>query len=377
MKNPFVFGKIATGDAFIDREKEKKHLFDNFSSGINTIIISPRRWGKSSLVAVTAELFQKTNKSVRFCFLDLFNVRSEFEFYSYFIKEILKISFTRWEEIINSAKTLFKQITPKFNIGIDPNSSFSVSLDWNEIKKSPEEILNLPEVISKKKNIRIIVCLDEFQNISFFDDALAFQKKLRAHWQHHKIASYCLYGSKRHMMTELFEDKSMPFYMFGDVMFLDKIPESYWIEFIVRSFEKTKKQINEEIAKRIAQTMENHPYFVQQLSHVVWNLTEKICTEKELNSAIDELLTQHNILFQREVDNLTNSQVNFLKALCKGVKHFSSYNTLREYQLGTSGNVNRIKSALLKKEIIDITTNNIEFTDPLFKLWFSKIYLNV
>lgn len=314
---------------------------------------------------------------MRFCFLDLFNVRSEHEFYANFTKEILRVSSLKWKERIENTKNFFKQITPKFNVGIDPLNDFSVSLDWNQVKKSPEEILNLPEAISKKKKIKIIVCIDEFQNIAFFDDALAFQKKLRAHWQHHKIASYCLYGSKRHMLTELFEDKSMPFYKFGSIMFLEKISESYWIDFIVNNFERTKKHIKREVAQQVAQTMENHPYFVQQLAHTAWNLTKNYCTENELNLAIDKLLNQHTILFQREVDNLTNPQINFLKALCNNVKQFSSANTLIEYKLGTSGNVNRIKESLVKKEILDIRPGNIEFIDPLLKLWFTRIYLKV
>lgn len=277
--------------------------------------------------------------------------------------------------MIHSAKNFFKQITPKFNVGIDPINDFSVSLDWEEVKKSPEEILNLPETVSKKRNIRIVVCLDEFQNIAFFDDPLAFQKKLRAYWQHHKIATYCLYGSKQHMMTELFESKSMPFYKFGDVIFLEKIPEEYWVDFITGQFKATNKSINKSIAAQIARQMENHPYFVQQLAHNVWNATKKICTEDELNFALSELLTQHTILFQREVDSLTNSQINFLKAMCSNITQFSAAETLRNFQLGTSANVNRIKESLIKKEVIDITPHNIEFIDPLFKAWFSTIYM--
>lgn len=156
------------------------------------------------------------------------------------------------------------------------------------------------------------------------------------------------------MLTELFEDKSMPFYKFGSIMFLEKISESYWIDFIVNNFERTKKHIKREVAQQVAQTMENHPYFVQQLAHTAWNLTKNYCTENELNLAIDKLLNQHTILFQREVDNLTNPQINFLKALCNNVKQFSSANTLIEYKLGTSGNVNRIKESLVKKETLDL-----------------------
>jgi hypothetical protein len=375
MKNPFVYGKIASGNSFTNRDKEQEQVKANFASGINTIIISPRRWGKSSLVAQVANALQKKNKEFRFCFLDLFNVRSEQEFYSYFTNEVLRVSFSKWKERIESTKNFFKQITPRFNMGIDPANDFSVSLDWNEVKKSPEEILNLPEAVCKKKNIKIIVCLDEFQNIAFFENPLAFQKKLRAQWQHHKIAAYCLYGSKRHMMTELFESKSMPFYKFGNVIFLEKISESYWVDFIIKGFERTNKKINENMAVQIARQMENHPYFVQQLAHTAWNFTHKSCTEKEFNSAISELLTQHAILFQKEVDNLTNPQINFLKALCNNVKQFSAAETLIEYKLGTSANVNRIKESLVKKEVIDIIPQNIEFIDPLFKLWFSAIFM--
>ena len=375
MSSPFIYGKIASGEAFTDREHEQKRLSGNIKSGINTVLISPRRWGKSSLVAQVAQTLQKKPTALRFCFLDLFNVRSEQEFYSQFTKEVLRASFSKWKERIESAKHLFKHITPRFNVGIDPANDFSVSLNWEEVKKAPEEILNLPEIVSKERKIRLVVCLDEFQNIGFFDNPTAFQKKLRAQWQYHKLATYCVYGSKRHMMTELFENKSMPFYKFGDVLFLEKIPEAYWISFIKSGFKKTRKSIGEDLAVQIPRQMENHPYFVQQLAHTVWSATKNTCTEQDYRFSLETLLTQHAILFQREVDSLTNPQINFLKALCSNVTQFSAAETLRAYRLGTSGNVNRIKESLVNKEVIDITPQYIEFIDPLFKLWFATVYM--
>ena len=44
METPFIFGKIATEKNFTDRELETANLVQNFTSLINTIIISPRRW---------------------------------------------------------------------------------------------------------------------------------------------------------------------------------------------------------------------------------------------------------------------------------------------------------------------------------------------
>jgi len=374
MTNPFIYGKIVAGKSFTNREEEQKRLAENVMSGINSILISPRRWGKSSLMARTAEHLHKSDASMRFCFLDLFNVRTEQEFYSSLVREILRVSFSRWEERLEAAKHALKHITPKFTMGVDPANDFMVSFDLDEVEKSPEDILNLAEKISKEKKLRLVVCLDEFQNISFFEDPLAFQKKLRAHWQQHQHATYCLYGSKRHMMMELFEDTSKPLYKFGDVVLLEKISESYWVPFITAAFTRTGKCISDGRALQIASTMENHPYFVQQLAHSVWDRTAKKCASNTLAASLASLLTQHAILFQREIEGLTNSQVNFLKALISSFERYSAAEVLTKFKLGSSANVSRLKGALEKKEVIDVTPNKIEFIDPLFKWWFSTVY---
>lgn len=373
MTNPFVYGKIARGGSFTDRESEQERITLNIQSHINTILISPRRWGKSSLVQKVANENLKIEKNVSFCFIDLFSIRTEQEFYESFAKEVIKATSSKWEEWIKAEKKYFKQLIPKFNIGIDPLNDFSISFDLEEVKHSADEILALPETVSKSKKIQIVVCIDEFQNFNFLEDPLGFQKKLRATWQHHQIATYCLYGSKRHVMMELFENKSMPFYKFGDIIFLEKIERKYWVKFIQANFIKTGKSINEEIAGSMADVMENHPYFVQQLAHVVWTNTKKNCTLTIINDSLEELMEQQTILFQRDIDNLTNPQLSLLKALTENLLQLSSANTLHKFNLGSSANVSRIKSALVNKEIIDITGQKIEFLDPLFKLWCKKM----
>lgn len=371
---PFIYGRVATGIDFTNRERETLQLQQNFHMGINTILVSPRRWGKTSLVKKAAEQSLARNKKIRYCFIDLFNIRTEQEFYEAYVRELIKVTATKWEERVNQAKKLFKKIIPEFTVGLSPDSEFSVGLNWKEIKKAPEEILDLAENICKAKKIRLVVCIDEFQNIAFFDDPIGFQKKMRAHWQHHKQTSYCLYGSKRHLLMELFSSPSMPFYKFGDVIYLQKIEEKYWVSFIKKRFRETGKEITPEQSRRIAQLMENHPYFVQQLAQQTWLVCRKKCTDKDIDKAVENLWNQNTILFQRETDNLTNMQLNYLKALCNDEKHLSASETLQNYKLGTSANVIRTKEALEKKEIIDAVGPKIEFIDPLYKTWLKKIY---
>lgn len=131
----------------------------------------------------------------------------------------------------------------------------------------------------------------------------------------HRNTAYCLYGSKRHLLMDFFTSPSMPFYRFGDILFLEKIPESYWVPFIVGRFSTTGKRITEKQALTIAASAENHPYFVQQLAQAVWLRTLKKCEDSLIYNTLDELLDQYTILYQKEVEQLTNPQLNFLKAL--------------------------------------------------------------
>ena len=120
--------------------------------------------------------------------------------------------------------------------------------------------------------------------------------------------------------------------------------------------------------------MDRHPYFVQQLSQASWLRSAKTCNDEIIDQTISDLLDQYTILYQREVEQLTNTQLNYLGALLDGVSQLSSNKNLKTYKLGTSANVIRIKTALENKEIIDYTGSEIEFNDPLFKLWLQKRY---
>lgn len=185
METPFIFGKIATEKNFTDRERETADLVQNFTSLINTIIISPRRWGKSSLVNKAAKLAMAQDSNLRICHIDLFNVRSEEHFYSLLAQKVIAATSTKWEEAIESAKSFFSHLVPKISIGTDPTNEVSIDFDWEEVKRNPDEVLDLAEKIARKKGLKIVICVDEFQNIAEFTDPDYFQKKLRSHWQLH------------------------------------------------------------------------------------------------------------------------------------------------------------------------------------------------
>jgi hypothetical protein len=374
--SPFIYGSTVSTQGFTNREKEIKKLTTNLLTGINTIIISPRRWGKSSLVEKVTHDIQKKNKSLRVVVIDLFSISSEEAFFEVYAREVIKASSAKWQDWLQSGKNFFKKIAPKISVGMDPHSDFSLSFDWKELKKNSDEILNLPETIAKNKNIKFIICLDEFQNLSSFKDPLNFEKKLRASWQRHQYVTYCLYGSKRHMMTDIFNNPSKPFYRFGDIMLLPKIESEKWQSYIIDGFEKSGKLIDPKTASLIPKLMKNHSWYVQQLAQYTWNQTQKKASIPELNAALTELISANAPLYQRETEIISSTQINLLKAICKGEKKFTGTSVMQEYSLGTPRNVSKNKAILIKNDMIHEVNGSYECLDPAFEIWFRQQFLN-
>lgn len=377
MKTPFIFGKLALFSNFTDRDTELVRLVNNFESGVNTMLISPRRWGKSSLVKKATDIVLKKNKKIKVCFIDVFDVRTEQQFYQVLAEEVIKVTSSKMDEIGSLIQKFMGKLLPKVSFSPDNMQEINLGFDWNELRRNASEVLDLAEKIAQEKGYSLLICFDEFQNIAGFDEPLAFQKRLRSHWQKHQHVSYCLYGSKRHMMMDIFTSPSMPFYKFGDIMFLEKISEENWVPFIQEHFTKTKKKINEKEARLIAQLVENHPYYVQQLAQLSWLRTKTTCKSAAVYESHDTLILQLSLLFQNITDSLSMTQVHFLKALVVGEKKLSSKEVLNKYDLGSSANISQIKKALANREIIDVVTDTISFTDPVYKEWLRRYYFKI
>ena len=371
IENPFVFGRAAEGAYFTDRIEDARRLSANLTHGIHTILISPRRWGKTSLVK---KVINETDRlDTRFVFIDIFDCKSEYDFYHSFANEIVKQTSSKIDEWVETAKTFLSNISPKFSFGTDPMNDFSLSFEWSPKDNTEKEILQLPQKIAQKKNIRLIVCLDEFQQIADLSDSITFQKKLRSVWQHQQEVTYCMFGSKKHLMENIFNEKSMPFYKFGDMMFLKKIPTEEWVPFVCDKFRETGKIISEEQVAKICELTENLSSYVQHLAWIVWYKSDKVVRNKDIDDAVNDLLEQNKVFFQREVEQLSEFQLNFLKALANGVSNgFSRKEIIKKYRLESSANVQSVKKSLLKKGIIDIDEQTVSFDDSIFKLWMQR-----
>lgn len=373
MNIPFSFGKIVREDDFTDRRQETAKLLANIHALTNTAIISPRRWGKSSLVNKVVDIVSE-DSGYMIVRMNVFKCDDEQEFYALFAKSVMEQISSSVEALIANSREFLSHLLPKVSFS-DPLSRYEISFGLDVVKNPiPEDILDLPQRIAARRGKKVVVCIDEFQQIGEFSNSSRFQKILRSHWQEQTDVAYILYGSKKHMMLNIFGEYKSPFYKFGDIMFLPKISKADWQDYIVSRFRDTGKNIQSDIAGYIAQMVDNHPYYVQQLAQLSWLRCESECTVETVDSALSSMLDALNLQFIAIMDSLTDKQRNFLCALADGVVQLTAERTLTTYKLGTNGNVRIIRNALLKRDMIDVEGKSVQIQDPVFKLWLQRQY---
>ena len=373
MCKKFVYGVAVSDYNFIGRERETKRLLDNFKGGINVILMSPRRLGKTSLVKHVCNKLD--NKDIITVYLDIFGCKSEYDFYNKLTAEVLKQTASKSELWFEEAKEFLYRLTPKISFSPEPNSDFSISLGITPKTHTPEEVLQMAETIAIKRKKRIVICIDEFQQIGEMANSKQIQARLRTVWQHQKHVSYCLFGSKHHLMSSIFLHRSMPFFQFGDTISLNKIATENWVEYIVSHFADGKRTMSREVAEEMCTCPDNYSAYVQQLAWLVFTLKEEgeTVTENDVKQAENDLLATNDILFMQMIEPLSEFQLKFLSAIASGIKKDFGLSEVREeYNLGSYSNITRLKTALLERDLIEKKETELVITDPIFAKWLKQ-----
>lgn len=348
-KKAFVYGVSVAGENFTDRVRETRRLKMNFENGQNVILLSPRRMGKTSLVKKVAD--EVNSSEVKVVYMDIYDCRNEKEFYHKFAQEVLRSTASRSDQLLDYVKQLLA-------------------------KNDPTELLNLPERIAEKTGKRIVVCIDEFQQIGEMPDSITIQKRLRGVWQLQQNVSYCLFGSKKHMLLRLFQDKRRPFYQFGDTIELGPIASEDWVPFICQKFEQRGIAITSEQAARICTSVKNYSSYVQQMAWNVMLCCEDRVTDADIEEAMNETIRQNVTLYMEQIKDLSSYQMNFLRAICRGIHSgFTAKDVLDRFSLGAKSNVNRLHTSLIEKELIESREGKLYIMDPVFEVWFGRNYV--
>lgn len=353
MNNPFKFGSVVDEPYFTDRINELAYIKHSMNSANHIVLISPRRFGKTSLVKKAIKEINRPS-----IFINLQMAVSVENLASLLLKEIFKLrTFEKVKHLMTHFRVIPTISTNPFSDAVDV--SFQPSLDTTAIL---EDAFALLEKVSSPTK-RIITVFDEFQEIMGIEKGL--DKRLRAIMQEQQNINYIFLGSQESMMTQIFERKKSPFYHFGMLMHLDKIPYDDFMQYITQRLPLKYDTQAKDIAKDILNTTLCHPYFTQQLASQVWEiLTYSDVKEDIVKEAVEQLTIIHDLDFERLWMNFNKTD----KYILLNLAHKKQPSSTRS--LPTSTIYSSVKRLMQMGYIIKI--NEYEIEDPFFRNWLIK-----
>ena len=374
IKNPFIVSGYVSSEYFCDRETETKELVSSILNDRNTVLVSPRRMGKTGLVRHCFHQKQIKKEYYTF-FIDIYATGSLRELVFILGKHIFQTLKPKGKKIIEQFFTIISSLRPAFKLdNITGQPVFDIGI--GEIRQplvSLEEIFKYLESANKP----CIIAIDEFQQIMRYPEKNV-EAILRTHIQKCKNTTFIFSGSRRHIMHNIFFSASRPFYQSASFLNLNPIALDSYRKFVHKHFKMAGKKISDNCITRIYNLLEGHTWYMQVLLNRIYEQSERkkelLISEAEaiLHSTIESYAT----VYQGIVAMLPERQKEVLFAIAKESKisEVTSTEFIKKHSLYSPSSVQSAIRQLLDKELITRNDAVYQIYDRFFGLWLSETY---
>jgi len=369
--NPFLYGIIVKGQHFYDRKEECSRIVNTLSGGNNMVLYAPRRFGKTSLVFKVMEQLEKAGFiCVYFDFMPVFSPESFVRLYA----KALSARQSNLNKFAQMFTAIIKSVRPVLTFGQDGTPEFSIDFANTVVDETVvSQLLDMPEVLAGK-NKRVIVFFDEFQEVEKLKN-INFEALLRSKVQQQQKTNYLFFGSKTHLLKEMFSDRKKAFYNAASQMSIGPLPQKDTIAFLRTKFSQSNISLDDNTAKYIISVTADIPHYIQLLASEIWqNMinTQEIITKDIVDECAQKVLALKSDYYMELFDRRSRNQKQLLNALTLEGKNIFSAAYIKKYQLSTIGTLQRSVKELINNGIIEKNNDEYFIADPFFKLFVAK-----
>jgi hypothetical protein len=378
MQNPFVYGEVVPGESFVDREVELDRLIGDLSAGQKVFLISPRRYGKSSLVRQALKALAR--RGALTVEVTVSSYSSYLAFLEGYARALAAVE-TRWERARGWLTKVISSTRPEVRYDADSTGPgrFSVTFplikNERDINRLANEVFTLPGRLAAEQKRIVVVALDEFQAIEGFNGG-SVEHALRAAAQHQREVGYVFAGSEPSLMEKMIGPRR-PFYKAGPVMRLQKIAADVFAGFIETKFAKSGIRAEPGLGAAIVDLAGNLPYDVQRLAHETWDDVRssggRRATLDSLHTTLARLLAEQETMFEAVWQRLTLAQRAVFRAVVlQSGQGLLSADVRGRYRLGGPSSIQTSLAALVKQDLVLKEGSQYVVVDSLLREWIAR-----
>jgi hypothetical protein len=357
-RNPFRFGDVATGEHFTDRKAEIVELVRDLRSGQSVLVISPRRYGKTSLITAVLERVRKQHILV--AYVDLLRTTTKERFANQLAAALYAGLTPAVERAVHRAGELFQSLPlrPKITLNQDgtPSFEFTAAPGTTDIDETIDRLLELPQQVASRRKRQAVLVLDEFQEIVVLDPELP--ARMRAAFQFQPDVAHVYLGSRQHLLRKVFTDANSPLYNSAKVFPVGPIPRDAFSRFLADRFASTGMGISDEAVSTLLSITHGHPHDTQKLGYFTWAAAEEedIPADRDtVELALATAIATDTARYTELWDGLTTNQRRLLEAIGRAPPSESvlSENFRTRHRLGQYATVERALDSLMERGLVE------------------------
>ena len=371
LRNPFVYQGYVSPNYFCDRIVETEELIGNLQNGRNTVLISPRRIGKTGLIKNTFYKLKEAEKDAICIYVDIFSTKNQQEFVQLLGTAITQDVLSRGQKAIKRLLEFFGSWRPV--IGQDPYTgtpTVSISI---ESSQSSVSLKNIFDYLSLSKH-EVYIAIDEFQQITKYPET-GIEALLRSYIQFASNAHFVFSGSKRHLMTQIFNSPDRPFYQSTVSMGLEPLHEEIYYDFARRFFEAKKGSFSQEIFHDVYQRFSGVTRSIQLILNKLYETEKHVGNGAQVNEAILHIVNQSSMQYEELMNILTDNQQALMRAIAKEgcVASPQGDEFIKRYSLPSASSVKTALDVLLDKDLVFRTQAGYIVYDHFFAVWLRRL----
>lgn len=352
-------------------------LASDLRSGQNVVVLAPRRFGKTSLMmAVTADLRQE---QVLVAYVDLLRVTTKAQFAGYLARALYDGLVPPVERLLQKAFTFFQDLPlrPKvtFNPDGTPSFEFSVGADVTDVDATLDRLLTLPLDVARQRGRRVVLVLDEFQEIIALGPDLP--ARMRSVFQVQPEVAHVYLGSRQHLLRHVFTEANQPLYNSAKILPLGPIPPRVFAPFIASRFAASGKAADDAAITALLALTGGHPHDTQKLCYFTWALVPAgaTATPATVQAALEQVLATDTARYVELWDSLTVNQRRLLEAVATADDPVNplTESFRRSHRLGTYASADRALDALVERGLVErVARDQTLIPDVFLRLWLQE-----